>query len=316
MNLQNNQDKPAKSTNELLLMINLKALIAATRSMSRKETVGYYKKYQQKYPNPLQVSKSAVFVLSRWMSYAAILVLIIGISVSLYYLVPMSKDSNLQYTTVITENAQKTKVELADGTVVWLNYGSKISYDSRFGSTNRNVKLTGEAFFAVKKNKELAFKVLTENLQVKVLGTKFNVKAYPAIEQVKVSLNEGSLEVSDSKNELFTYRIKPGEEANYNIKNGKLEINKVNSNKISSWKDGYLYFEKTPLKTVLAEIERKYNIQFIMKDSSINSSLVTATLKNEQLNDVLKSIAYSCKLKYSIQYQKSLDKEMKIYISK
>jgi len=115
------------------------------------------------------------------------------------------------FTSVMAENGQISKVELPDGSMVWLNAGSKLTYNNFFSAENRNVTLTGEAYFDVVKNANLPLVVDCNGLQVKVLGTRFNVNAYEVGKTAEVVLEEGAVELINTTTNDNFYRMKPGE---------------------------------------------------------------------------------------------------------
>ena len=133
------------------------------------------------------------------LSAAAIILLLCGVS-SLFFLWQSERSASemveeyKEYVVEVPDGA-KSKITFPDGSVVWLNAGSKVTYDSNFARESRNVGLTGEGYFEVSKNKELPFVVNTGKLTVKVLGTKFNLKSYEEDSEVKVTLKEGAVKV-------------------------------------------------------------------------------------------------------------------------
>lgn len=311
MKLYNDQNPEMK---EKLEDTNLSTLIRTNRMMSQKEIDAYYFRFRKFY---LKTNDHSIKInlLRRTLTYAAIMILLVGVTVALWN-IAQNNTERVSDVVVKTQNGQKAKVELADGTVVWLNYGSSITYNSNYGKSNRDINLSGEAFFAVQKNKEIAFKVHTNKLLVKVLGTQFNVKAYPTSKMISVSLNKGSLQVSDIENKLFNYTIKPGEVANYDVESNNLSIKKVNSFDLSSWTNGYLFFDKTPLQHVFAELELKYNVNIIVADSSLYSNYVSAKIKDEYVFDVINSIAFISKFRYKIKNTKSTNEKIEIVVWK
>jgi transmembrane sensor len=315
MDTDKTTEQPVKNFRQRVVLTNLRALIASSRTMNAREKSRYYTRYQKKYP---ATSSARIFFLAigKKLAYAAVVALVTGVSVLMYTTLSREPAGIQIDTTVLTENGQRTKIELPDGTEVWLNYGSKLSYNNNYSLSNREVILSGEAYFNVKKNASLAFRVITENLQVKVLGTQFNVKAYPGETTERVSLNEGSLEVADLTMEKISQLIKPGEMASYNKQKQQFNITSFNVAKLSAWKEGYIYFEKEPLEKVFAELQRKYDIDIVVADRTVLNSVVTATIKDDYYADVIKSIAYSCKLNYSISNKNSMNDRIKIIISR
>jgi ferric-dicitrate binding protein FerR (iron transport regulator) len=199
--------------------------------------------------------------------------------------------------------------------VVWLNSGTKITYNNNFGNNNREIKLIGQAFFQVTKNKEIPLVVHCNELKVKVLGTRFDVNAYSNNETISVALQSGSVELLHSKNESFQYELVPGEMAQYDIHSKKVFVKKVNVGRITAWTDGILYFNDSPMKEVLIQLERKYNIDIEVKNSKIYNSVFTATIKNETLEEIFRSIGYSCSVRYRIVRGEERDVKTKVIIN-
>ena len=160
---------------------------------------------------------------------------------------------------------------LPDSTLVYLNADSEMKY--RLGGENgkREVFLSGEAWFSVKKNADKAFIVHTDFYKVKVLGTEFNVRAYEEDNEVTTTLEEGKIEIF-SGNQLKLKNpviIKPGEQISYNKKERKINIKEVNSSLYSSWKNNKLIFINKNFKELVEILERKYGVDIHVKDTSI-----------------------------------------------
>jgi ferric-dicitrate binding protein FerR (iron transport regulator) len=190
------------------------------------------------------------------------------------------------YTNVVAENGQISKVELPDGSQVWLNSGSKITYSNSFAATNRNISLTGEAYFHIAKNEALPLIVNSGELQVKVLGTKFNVSAYPGIAEISVVLESGSVELLNSKVQSFHYNLAPGERAVFNTADRAMQVSSVNTSKFTSWKEGILNIYNQSLEEVVERLETRYNQKFIL-DDEVKKYRYTFTIKNESLDEII-----------------------------
>ncbi len=195
----------------------------------------------------------------------------------------------------------RTQFQLPDGSTGWLNNGSTIQYPVNF--TKRQVKVSGEVFFDVSKQKGNKFVVQTPTLDITVLGTKFNVSAYSEDDFTEVVLEEGSVKL-DGKNGIFSEVLKPDERfvLNANTKEGK--ISTVNAKLHSAWKEGKLVFRDEPLSAVLKKMERWYNVQFVMEDKELQNYIYQATFQNETLEEVLKLLAFTAPISYKIQDRK------------
>lgn len=195
----------------------------------------------------------------------------------------------------------RTQFQLPDGSSGWLNSGSTIQYPVNF--TKRHVKVTGEAFFDVAKKNGKQFIVQTPALDITVLGTKFNVSAYSEDEFTEVVLEEGSVKLN-GKSSTFSESLSPDERFVFDaeLKTGK--IIPVDASLHSAWKEGKLVFRDEPLSSVLKDMERWYNVKFVMEDEELKSHLYQATFQNETLEEVLELLAFTAPISYKIQDRK------------
>lgn len=168
--------------------------------------------------------------------------------------------------TISTPRGKDYELVLSDGTVVLLNADSKITFPTRFTGDKRTVKLVGEAYFKVSKNKHLPFIVEAGNLSTRVLGTEFNLKAYPHSD-VNVTLIKGSVVVNAEGKEVM---LKPGENAEYS-ENKDIEVTTVDTEGYIQWKDGYFYFDNVPLIDVVRDLGRWYNVNIEIRNNSLMS---------------------------------------------
>lgn len=168
--------------------------------------------------------------------------------------------------TISTPRGKDYELVLSDGTVVLLNADSKITFPTRFTGNKRTVKLVGEAYFKVSKNKHRPFIVETGNLYTKVLGTEFDLKAYPHSD-VNVTLIKGSVAVNAEGKEVM---LKPGENAEYS-ENKDIEVTTVDTEGYIQWKDGYFYFDNVPLIDVVRDLGRWYNVNIEIRNNSLMS---------------------------------------------
>ncbi|MGV8133868.1 MAG: FecR family protein [Mangrovibacterium sp.] len=169
---------------------------------------------------------------------------------------------------ILVPYGTRAKVILSDRSVVWLNAGSRLIYPSSFRDKKREVTLFGEAFFEVEKNPDQPFIVKTSGYRIKVLGTHFNVSAYPGDDISQTVLTEGSVQVTMEQDNWFDKNIvlKPNELFSYNKVSNSSTIEKVRADMYVLWKDGILQFEKEDLSRILKKLERFYNIQIDLKN--------------------------------------------------
>ena len=162
----------------------------------------------------------------------------------------------------------RAKVVLSDHSVVWLNAGSRMIYPSVFTGKEREVLLFGEAFFQIEKDESKPFIVKTSDYRIKVLGTQFNVSAYPGDAVSQTLLTEGRVELNLNNDSWFDKKVvlKPNEMFSFNKGINELKVEKVQPEEYVLWKDGILKFDNEDLSRVVKKIERFYNIQVKLKD--------------------------------------------------
>jgi transmembrane sensor len=254
-------------------------------------------------------------ILSTYVRYAAVFVLLVGFSAIMFYLGRRGDHnlvSELKYTSVVAEKGQISKVILPDSSIVWINSGTTLTYDNNFSQDNRNLSLKGQAFFEVKKNKHLPLIVTSGDLHVKVLGTRFDVKAYPDDDEIKVTLESGKVELLSAKDKSFAYKMIPGQMASYNLQSSEVKMETVVTQDYSSWKTGKLIFIDTPMAEVIKSLKRKFDVEIEVGNTSVYRSVFNANFKNESMKEILDYIQFSCHLNYTIILEKNGTK-IKLY---
>lgn len=242
---------------------------------------------QEKIADKNNNSLNRVLKINHILKYAAIFLFVITLSViASYLIINRSNVSYETFSTIYADNGHLSKVELPDGSMVWLNSGSKVIYNNKFALNNRRITLEGEAFFDVKKGKDLPFLVNCNDITVKVHGTRFNVITKDDETKVDVVLEEGEVELLKNEDESSIYILQPGELASFDRQNRKLSINQVNTTRYTSWKEGILNIYNQPLKEVIKMLEDRYNQKFEY-ENEIAGILYTFTIKNESLGDIL-----------------------------
>ncbi|MBV5342673.1 FecR domain-containing protein, partial [bacterium] len=208
---------------------------------------------------------------------------------------------------VVVEQGNRAQVTLPDQSKVWMNSNSKLIY--RNGENNtREVKLIGEAFFKVFKDKSRPFIVSASNIKVEVLGTAFNVKARQGSDITETSLIEGSVKLTGA--ELSQdYVLKPNEKAIYSNSLKRIKIEPADNEAETAWKDNKLQFKSERFADVVQRLEEWYGIKIISKCPAIENDLMSGSFKNESLETVLKTIA----IQYKIQYNNQGDTVVVLY---
>lgn len=274
------------------------ALMSSTKSMSDYEVEESYKKLHAR----ISASKGVHILPITYLKYAASIVLIASISMVMFYLGRQNSGSlsEARYTSVVAEKGQISKVILPDSSTIWLNSGTTIKYNNKFGQSNRDISLVGQAFLDVRKNKNLPLIVSSGDLQVKVLGTRFDVCAYPDEKNIQVVLESGRIELSNTKDKSFQLKLNPGEMADYEQVSGDIKIKEISRRDYVDWKEGELVFRDSPLIDVIKQLERKFDIQVIIENYSVYKAKFNAKFRNESLEEVLDYIQFSCHINYRL----------------
>jgi ferric-dicitrate binding protein FerR (iron transport regulator) len=200
---------------------------------------------------------------------------------------------------IIAPEGARVKFLLPDSTSGWLNSGSKLKYPAVFDS-HRKVELEGEAYFEVAHRNKSEFVVGVADMEVKVLGTKFNVSAYSDDSFTNVVLAEGKVEIF-GKAGVFQQILLPNEKITFNRDLKSVNLNGVDAKRISAWKDGYLVIENERLGDVIPKIERWYNTEIIIADKELCNYRFKATFRDEPLEEVLRLLAVTTPIKYKIE---------------
>ena len=235
---------------------------------------------------------------------AAIIAFPLAFAIS-WYIFQDAKIINQQQPELCLVTAPKghiSKCVLPDGTEVWINTGSTLTYNtSEFNKKLREVGLEGEAFFQVSKNKEKLFKVKTPYADVKVTGTSFNVKAFTGSDSFETVLEEGSIDL-EFKNSRQVVHIKPGERAVYELSKSKVFLETVDAGMFTCWRNGEIIFKDASLSDLIKELERIYDIRFHLKDQSLGSYRFRGMFSyNNNLIDALEKIKRTAQIDYYIE---------------
>ncbi len=205
------------------------------------------------------------------------------------------EEKNVEWHTLQIPRGGEFVLCLADGTVVTLNADSKIHYPDRFIGNERQVSLEGEAFFEVAKDSLRPFVVKTNGIDVRVLGTAFNLKAYPD-EYQQTTLVRGAVEVVLDKQQVLLH---PGEQVTCIDK--ELRVEQVDVKPYIAWKDDRFVFENEPLEDVLKKLERWYNITVFIQNHALTEKRFTGNLpKYEDIGNVLKILALTTNIKFEL----------------
>jgi ferric-dicitrate binding protein FerR (iron transport regulator) len=243
-------------------------------------------------------SKPKAFIYYRGIAAGFLLLLF----ASLYLMMPAEQLPEPQSITQTTQNGQKSSFYLPDGTKVYLNSGSKITYLSDF-RRNRSLSLIGEAFFEVVHDPEHPFQVESGALTTTVLGTTFNVSAYQEQADIIVSVSSGSVKVA-TENE--TELINPGQEAIYHNSGSRLKLQSVNPKQSSAWKNGVIIINGQDLDQVFLLLERWYGVDLQWNLPENSHCDLKLTFDNLALVQVLDQLKMITDIDYEIFNQKTI----------
>jgi len=259
-------------------------------------------------------------------------ILLVCYTLIFFYQPKYTSKSVLPHSEIVTLKGQKSKITLPDGTQVWLNSDSKISYPEKFEGTSREVQLIGEAFFDVAHNKNKPFIIHTKEMNIKVLGTAFNVKAYPQDNISEAALIRGSIEVFFPNRPNQNLILKPNEKLEVKSTSNNLNVKTTNNTEIqktaviainpisftkadsiiveTAWKSGKLVFDSKPFLYLVEDLERWYDVTIVVENEPLKKKLFTASFNNETIEDVLRFLKLSYPFNYT--YNKET-KKVKIY---
>ena len=251
----------------------------------------------------IQSTSRRGFSLSALWRYAAVVAIIIAVGCISYWQGEVNVKDTFADISVEAPLGSKTKLYLPDGTLVWLNAGSRMTYSQGFGVDNRKVELEGEGYFEVKRNEKIPFFVKTKDLQVQVLGTKFNFRDYPEDHEVVVSLLEGKVGLNNFLREEKEAVLSPDERAVLNKANGLLTVESVTASNASQWADGYLFFDEELLPDIAKELERSYNVKIHIANDSLKTFRFYGNFvrREQNIQEVLEALASTEKMQYKIE---------------
>lgn len=222
--------------------------------------------------------------------------------------------SSVSMREIYTKPGTRTKIELADGTAVWLNDGTTLRYPESFTGSKREVFVDGEAYFEVKHNPEKPFVVNNPMITTVVTGTHFNLNAYSADQYFEATLLEGKISL-EKKNQELT--MKPGEQVQFDVKNQKIEQKIVNPEDAAAWVNGKLIFRDERLSTVLKKLGRWYNVEIIPTDPHLGDYVLSGTIEKEKLDQTLSLISLAVPVKFEFKTDiKSTEIQRIIYMKK
>ena len=237
----------------------------------------------------------------RTWSVAAVAIVLLGlITVTAYWQGSRQIQSNFSDIVVEAPLGSKTKLTLPDGSTVWLNAGSKMIYSQGFGVSDRRLAFQGEGYFEVEKNDEMPFLVQTHDVNVTVVGTKFNFRNYPEDEEAVVELLEGKVALENQLKEESVRYLSPNEKMVLHKATGEMDITSTKVKEATLWTENILLFDEDLLPDIVRELERSYHVQIEIENEDLKQTRFYGQFNQLEQNiyDVLDMLSETGKLKY------------------
>ncbi|VAW18165.1 hypothetical protein MNBD_BACTEROID01-2853 [hydrothermal vent metagenome] len=257
------------------------------------------------YKNQASRNNSPLKNIRLWKRAAGIAA-VLAIGLMFAVLSRQSFDTRSNLVTYTVPLGSRSQVVLADGTIVDLNSGSKLQYPSNFNSENREVSLSGEAFFNVTSDKSNPFIVKTSDFDITVTGTKFNVCTYDDNNFSSAALLEGKITLSAPN--IKPLELKPGEKIELNRDKKKLSYTPVDEKAETAWKNGQFIFHKIAFPELIKRLERWYDVRLNYNSKEFKSMLYTGSFKNQEtIWQVLDALRLTSPIEYSRKNSREFD---------
>ena len=209
----------------------------------------------------------------RTWSVAAVAIVLLGlITVTAYWQGSRQIQSNFSDIVVEAPLGSKTKLTLPDGSTVWLNAGSKMVYSQGFGVRDRRLAFQGEGYFEVEKNDEMPFLVQTHDVNVTVVGTKFNFRNYPEDEEAVVELLEGKVALENQLKEEAVRYLSPNEKMVLHKATGEMDITSAKVKEATLWTENILLFDEDLLPDIVRKLERSYHVRIEIENEDLKQA--------------------------------------------
>ena len=275
-------------------------LTGTSFSYSAADTEKGWSKLQLKIERSNRILKISFFN-REFFKFAAMLVLVLGIGFVAFQLIRRPKNvEDLPVRIAIAETdahpINVMRISLPDGSSVRLNANTRIEYPEHFAGKIRKVKLSGEAFFEVTKDSIHPFRIETQNASVEVLGTSFNVSAYPNSDKVEVNVETGKVKLSQytTGNSVLKFVVLPaGERGWFKVSKGEIGHKEELEPNYDAWITKVVNFQRTPLREVCAVLENTYHIKFKLENPEIGKIPYTANFADLNLDYIVKVIAHT-----------------------
>lgn len=239
-------------------------------------------------------NKNIRFYFRRVSNIAAILLPVVIIFSAYLYLKPRKAESF----EIIANKGEKASLTLTEGSMVVINSASKVTYYNNYNTKDRFLKLDGEAYFDVMYNPDKPFIVECGDVQIRVLGTSFGIKAYENEDNISIVLNSGKVRLTTPKEDI---EMTPDDRVIYYKASQTTSIEKVNAGDYIDWRQNRLRFENESLETIMKTISRMHNIDIVFEDFLLKNRLFTGTLDNTNIESVLNAIKLTSSINYRMK---------------
>ena len=203
------------------------------------------------------------------------------------------------YNTIVVPRGGEYKLELADGTLVWLNSDSELRYPVKFAGSQRDVWLKGEGYFEVSKNPEKTFRVVVDDMIVKVLGTSFNINAYKDRGNILTTLVSGKVDIQDMSGKSLVV-MNPNQQVDF--RHGKIIVQEVDVTRFVSWIDGKFYFNDMTLENIMSQLQRWYDIEVFFVDEELKSYPFTGVIRRDfTAGQIFEIIEKTTRVKFNVR---------------
>jgi len=226
-----------------------------------------------------------------WVKIVASIAIVINIGVLVYYGLKNEKKTPRTISQIVetTEWGKQIDFTLADGTEIKLNSGSTISFPETFEGSTREVTLIGEAFFNVAKNPDKPFIIKSGDLCTTVLGTSFNINAYPNNNDISVTVATGKVQIGANNKKVY---LRPNQQGVFHKNLDSISKKDVETSGLINWQKGILKFDDITLKEAFVHLEKWYGVTFVINNDQHLECHISASFENETLSNVLESISY------------------------
>jgi ferric-dicitrate binding protein FerR (iron transport regulator) len=219
----------------------------------------------------------------------------------LSYKTGVAMPGQVLYNTIATPRGGQYEVTLADGTEVWLNAASSLRFPTAFTGSERDVELTGEAYFEVAKNPAMPFHVKVNKMDVQVLGTHFNIMAYSNEQSIKTTLLEGKVKVTGNGVEK---NILPGQQAVLDNTSNSLQVKEANVDLAVAWKNGLFRFRETNIRELMRQVERWYDVEVEYKTQGSYQDYTGIVPRSQNVSALLQTLELTGTVHFTVEGKK------------